>query len=58
MRDPFTQKLVITVLGVGCLVVSNLVLGEGIEGQAVVGVAGAMFGWAWAPRPGDGKGKG
>ena len=58
MLSPFLQKIVITVLGAGFLILSVLVLGDGAESKAALGVAALMFGWAWAPQPGSRKPKG
>ena len=52
MLDPFAKKLVISVLGVGFLVVSKLVFKDGVEADATLGLAALMFGWAWARQPG------
>lgn len=52
MLDPFAKKLVISALGVGFLVISKLVFGDGVEADATLGLVGLMFGWAWVPQPG------
>ena len=53
MDKSFIYKVVITILGVGCLVVSKLILEGGSESDALLVATGGMFGWAWTPRPGD-----
>ena len=57
MLSPFLQKIVITALGGGFLTLSTLVLGDGVESKAALGVAALMFGWAWVPQPGSRKRK-
>lgn len=50
MGKAFTQKVVLSVLAVGMLVVSRQYLQGGLEAELVLVAAGSMFAWAWKPK--------
>lgn len=50
MGKAFTQKVVLSVLAVGMLVVSKQYLQGGLEAELVLVAAGSMFAWAWKPK--------
>jgi hypothetical protein len=50
MKDPFIQKLIMTLLAIGCGA-AGVYLKD--NSNFLIGTAGMLLGWAHGPRPGD-----